>query len=239
MAQIHTAHPSTQPTREASAGTQKSDLASGDVGSGRAGEVASHDEHILVVKRTHFFSEHNEAWHGLKEVDFEQYLQIINDTKEFLPRSVMEADPTYKQIIPYLIFEHDDKYFLMQRQSTASETRLRNKLTLGIGGHIRQEDMRESSLFAWATREFHEEVHYTGALDVQPLGILNDDSNDVGKVHIGFVLLLKGDSADISVKSELKSGTLLSLDECIAQRDSMESWSQFVIDFLRIPTEKE
>lgn len=188
------------------------------------------DEHILVVKRSHLFP--NGDWHGLKQVDFDHYLHIINHKQEFHPRSVMETDQLYKQIIPYLIFEHNNSYFLMQRQSTASETRLRNKLTLGIGGHIRQEDMTENSLFAWATREFHEEVDYSGNLTVKPLGILNDDSNDVGKVHIGFVFLLSGDSCDIAVKSELKSGTLVTLDECIAQKECMESWSQFVVDFL-------
>ncbi len=191
-----------------------------------------HDELILVVPREHLFIQ-TQAWHGLQEVDFDQYLQIINDAKEFLPRSLMETDPSYKQIIPYLIFTYDGKYFLMQRKSDASETRLRNKLTLGIGGHIRQEDMTGASLFEWALREFHEEVDYAGKVNVKPLGILNDDSNDVGKVHIGFVLLLEGDSDDISIKSELKSGALLSLADCYAQRETMESWSQFVIDFLQ------
>lgn len=193
--------------------------------------IQTHDEHILVTERQHLFA-NIDAWHGLKEVDFDSYIQIINENKQFLPRSVMEKDFGYKQIIPYLIFTHDDKYFLMQRRATASETRLASKLTLGIGGHIRQEDMTVNSLFAWALREFHEEVAYTGKVTVKPLGILNDDSNDVGKVHIGFVLLLQGDSANISIKSELKSGALLTLSDCLAQRDNMESWSQFVVDFL-------
>lgn len=191
----------------------------------------SHDELILVVPREHIFA-NVDAWHGLKEVDFDQYLQIINDKKEFLPRSIMETDPMYKQIIPYLVYTYEGKYFLMQRKSDASEARLRNKLTLGIGGHIRQEDMTDNSLFAWALREFHEEVHYAGDIAVKPLGILNDDSNDVGKVHIGFVFLLQGDNADIAVKSELKSGAMFSLDECVAQKECMETWSQFIIDFL-------
>lgn len=194
--------------------------------------IQTHDEHILVVKRTSLFASDTDAWYGLKEVDFDHYLNIINDKKEFLPRSMMETDPTYKQIIPYLVFEHNSTYFLMQRKSDASEARLRNKLTLGIGGHIRQEDMSENSLFAWAMREFHEEVDYAGQVSVKPLGILNDDSNDVGKVHIGFVLLLTGDMPDIAIKSELKSGVLVPLTQCIAQRDCMESWSQFVVDFL-------
>jgi predicted NUDIX family phosphoesterase len=190
-----------------------------------------YDEQILVVRRTDLLAG-QDSWHGLKEVDFDHYMHIINHRKEFHSRSLMEIDPTYKQIIPYLIFTHDDKYFLMQRKSDASEARLRNKLTLGIGGHIRQEDMKENSLFAWALREFHEEVHYAGNVKVLPLGIINDDSNDVGKVHIGFAFLLCGDSPEISVKSELKSGELLSYDDCLAIKENMESWSQFALDAL-------
>ena len=192
------------------------------------------DEQILVVRRTHLFSTRlvSEAWHGLKEGNFDDYMHIINHRKEFHPRSLMEVNPTYKQIIPYLIFTHDNKYFLMQRKSDASETRLRSKLTLGIGGHIREEDLSENSLVAWAMREFHEEVNYAGNLTVKPLGIINDDSDDVGKVHIGFAFLLCGDSPEISIKSELKSGKLVSLDDCKIQKESMESWSQFVVDVL-------
>ncbi len=188
------------------------------------------DELILVVKRQELLG--NQTWHGIKKVDFEQYLQTIQTKKEFLPRSIMETDPSYKQIIPYLVFQFKDKYFLMQRAAKASETRLRNKYSLGIGGHIRQEDMTTNSIFDWAKREFHEEVNYSGKLTLKPLGILNDDTDDVGKVHIGFVLLLQGDSADISIKSELKSGTLVTLDECIALYDSLESWSQLVLNHL-------
>ncbi len=188
------------------------------------------DELILVVKRQELLG--NQTWHGIKEVDFEQYLQTIQTKKEFLPRGIMETDPSYKQIIPYLVFQFKDKHFLMQRAAHASETRLRNKYSLGIGGHIRQEDMTTNSIFDWAKREFHEEVNYSGNLTIKPLGILNDDTDDVGKVHIGFVLLLQGDSAEISIKSELKSGTLVTLDECTALYDSLESWSQLVFDYL-------
>ena len=121
----------------------------------------------------------------------------------------------------------------MQRQSSASEQRLRNKYSLGIGGHIRQEDMRNSAtLFEWAQREFHEEVSYDGDLAIQPLGILNDDSDDVGKVHLGLVLLLVGNSDKISIKSELKSGKLVTLATCNNYHTSMESWSQIVLSNL-------
>jgi predicted NUDIX family phosphoesterase len=189
-----------------------------------------HTEHILVVKRDLLLPQN---FHGLKKVDFASYLTIIQNHKEFLPRWQMETDPTYKQIIPYLVFEHENSYFLMQRKATASETRLQNKYTLGIGGHIRREDMLDgTTIFDWAKREFHEEVYYSGNLTIEPLGILNDDTNDVGKVHVGFVFLLKGDSSEICVKSELKGGQLLTRDELSSYFSAMESWSQFIVEHL-------
>lgn len=189
-------------------------------------------EHILVVKRDTLFK-HEPAWHGLKAVDVDAYLSLIQTHKEFKPRPDMELDQTYKQIIPYLVFKHADRYFLMQRSSQASETRLQNKFTLGIGGHVRAEDLQEgSTLFDWARREFHEEVNYNGNLTITTLGMLNDDSNEVGKVHVGLVLLLEGDTDAISVRSELKSGTLLTLEECAAYADQMETWSRIIFDSL-------
>jgi predicted NUDIX family phosphoesterase len=194
-------------------------------------EGTGNQEQILVIRRDLLFPDG--AWHGLKVVDFTSYLHLIMSHKEFNSRTAMETDPTYKQIIPYLIFEHNNRYFLMQRAKKASETRLQSKFTLGIGGHIRKEDMQTDSLFDWATREFHEEVNYSGKLNIEPLGILNDDSNEVGKVHVGFVLLLRGSSEDISVKSELANGELYCLEECNGFYDRMESWSQMVMDHIK------
>lgn len=195
-------------------------------------QISSHlQEKILVVRRSALFAQG--AWNGLQQVDFEKYTHIITHKKEFHPRATMEQDPTYKQIIPYLVFTYADKYFVMQRKESASEQRLKNKLSLGIGGHIRKEDMKTDSLFDWARREFHEEVHYSGSLEISQLGIINDDTNDVGKVHVGFVFLLKGESSEISIKSELKSGSLFTLDECINQIDDFEPWSQYIISFLQ------
>lgn len=188
-----------------------------------------HDELILVIKRTDLFA--SDEWQGLKKVDYAAYAHLIQEKQEFLPRSLMEQDFAYKQIIPYLVFKHENKYFLMQRQAKATETRLKNKFSLGIGGHINKEDLVGNDIAAWARREFHEEVDYAGALSITPIGILNDDSNPVGQVHVGFVFLLEGEHAQISVKEELKSGQLLTLEECAPFYDQMETWTQIVYNF--------
>ena len=128
---------------------------------------------------------------------------------------------------------HNDRYFVMQRKASASEQRLASKLSLGIGGHMRQEDMQGTTLFDWAQREFHEEVSYSGTLTITPLGILNDDTNDVGKVHLGIVLIAQGDNDAIMIKSEHKSGQLMTKQECQEQCLKMESWSQLIIEKLK------
>lgn len=190
-----------------------------------------HDELVLVVKREKMFP--HGAWQGLKAVNGDEYLSIIAQEKEFLPREHMETDPAFKQVIPYLIFKHGEKYFLMQRQSKSTDQRLKNKHSLGIGGHIRQEDMESSDIIDWARREFEEEVSYSGNYTVNTLGMLNDDTDAIGQVHVGYVFLLEGDSANITVKSELKSGQLLTLEECEPYYASMENWTKIVFDFIK------
>lgn len=194
--------------------------------------LAPNDELILVVPRSALFT--HKTWQGLFTQQIDTYIQIIKQNQYYLPRSLMEQDPTYKQIIPYLIFRYNNCYFLMQRKSSSSEQRLKNKYTLGIGGHIRQEDMiNTDSIFDWARREFHEEVVYNDQFSITTIGLLNDDTNTVGQVHLGLVLLLEGKTPNITVKSELKQGTLLTLPECMDYYDRMESWSQFVMTHLQ------
>lgn len=181
-------------------------------------------ESVLVVKREHLFAK--EAWHGILTENLQRYFNIIASKKEFLPRHLAEHDVRYKQIIPYLIFTHGNEIFVMQRRSDATESRLQSKYTIGIGGHIRQEDIRSNDIFDWANREFHEEVSYQDAMTIEPLGILNDDSNEVGKVHIGFVFLIHGHSGNISVRSELKHGSMMTVEACHVLQSSLETWSQ-------------
>lgn len=188
------------------------------------------EEYIMVIKRCELFVQ-EEGWQGMLSTNIEPYLERIHTLHTFFPRSRMETDPTYKQIIPYMVFTYNNRYFLMQR-AQANEQRLRDKFTLGIGGHVRLEDLTDKSLWSWAQREFEEEIEYKGNLKISTMGIVNDDSNSVGQVHVGLVLLLEGDSPNISIKSEMKSGVLATLEECKIRYDALESWSQIVLNAL-------
>lgn len=189
------------------------------------------DELILVVHVSNLFPAG--PWQGLKKDDIHEIVSRIEKFGEFRYRSEMENDVHYKQIIPYLVFKHQHNYFLMERKATATEQRLRSKMTLGIGGHVRQEDMHGATVFEWAWREFHEEIDFKGNVKITTLGLLNDDSNSVGQVHMGLVLLVDGNSDQISVKSELKEGMLMPLEECRMHFEQMEPWSQLVFDVLK------
>ena len=190
------------------------------------------DEKILVVAKEKLF--HGADLTGFQPLQsFAEYQCIIEMHKEFLWRSKMEVDPAYKQICPYLIFNYKDKFFLMQRKNSASEQRLKNKYTFGIGGHIREEDITGKDMEAWADREFNEEISYSGTYTMKALGLINDESNPVGHVHTGFAFLLQGTSDDIEIRSELKHGQLLTLKECESYFNDMEPWSQLIFDFLK------
>lgn len=182
-------------------------------------------EYILVIPRDILFA-HHQAWEGMNTTDFQSFIDIVHSSKEFILRAPAETNHAYKQIIPYLIFTHNKKIFVMQRRQEASEQRLANKLSIGIGGHIREEDIQGTDLASWAEREFHEEVSFDGKIMIEPVGILNDDSNDVGKVHLGFVYLVHGSHEHITIKDEHKSGQLYSLEECEEMFARMEGWSQ-------------
>jgi len=170
----------------------------------------------------------------LDEAQQQQFEALVLQEGVFLPRSAMEVDPAYKQIIPYFVFVHNDRIFVMQRSNQAGEQRLAGAYTIGIGGHVRKTDWDAGpSIRAWGMREFAEEVAYRGTIErVVPFGVVNDDSNLVGQVHIGFVYVLHGSSNAIAVHSELASGQLMSRAEALALRDRMETWSQLVLDAL-------
>jgi predicted NUDIX family phosphoesterase len=189
------------------------------------------NESILVVERNILFKNLS-AWNGISKID-PGLINIINTQYEFHNRPEMEENDNFKQIIPYLIFMHNDNIFLMKRKPKPGDSRLAGKYTLGIGGHIRKEDLSKSnSILEWASREFIEEINYEGNYDVKELGLINDDNTPVGRVHLGVLYLLKGNSNLISIRDEFEWGQLLSLEECKQYYPMMETWSQWAFDFI-------
>jgi predicted NUDIX family phosphoesterase len=189
-------------------------------------------EQVLCVKREDMFPDG--AWHGFVSEDLDRLQALIRDRHFFMPRDSVENDPEYQQIIPYVVFRHDGRYFLTHRLRASSEKRLRKQYSLGIGGHINPGDLQTGDpILDGLKREWSEEVVYDGSFDAQLIGLLNDDSSPVSKVHLAVVFIVDGDSPNISIRETDKlAGELLSLDEMRIYYLGMESWSQMVFDRL-------
>ena len=191
----------------------------------------------MVVARNDIFA--NDIWHGIKSENLNKHLQLISRKHKFLPRVKVEQDANWQQIIPYLIFENSGKIFLMKRRKDHTDSRLASKVSIGIGGHVNKADLKGTKstkgtkgIIDWAKREFEEEVVYKGQYKTEFVGLLNDDSNNVGLAHLGLIIKVVGDSNSISVRDEHKSGSLVSLVEIRKHYKQMETWSRIVYDFL-------
>ena len=190
------------------------------------------DEHVLCVRRDDIFPDG--AWHGFVGEELDRAQAVIRTESFFMPRSEVEEDASYQQIIPYVVFRHRDRYLLTRRLKASSEKRLRQLCSLGVGGHINPGDLEQGDpVQDGLKREFQEECVYSGGYTSRLLGLLNDESSPVSKVHLGVVFLLDGDSDRISIREvEKLSGELLTLAEMRIYYLEMESWSQMVYDRL-------
>jgi predicted NUDIX family phosphoesterase len=189
-------------------------------------------EEVLCVKREDIFPDG--AWHGFVTEGLERPQAVIRERHFFMPRAEVEDDPSYQQIIPYVVFRHGDRYFLTHRLRASAEKRLRKQYSLGLGGHINPGDIQGGDpIQDGLRREWQEEVIYDGRFEAKLLGLLNDDSSPVSKVHLGVVFLVEGDRPDIAIRETAKlAGELLTLSEMRIYYLGMESWSQIVYDRL-------
>lgn len=149
----------------------------------------------------------------------------------FCDRELAEKDPEWKQIIPYILFGQEGK-ILCYTRGKGGEARLNAKRSIGIGGHINPVD--DFSLEACMLREIREEVEAEGVLRSSLAAIINDDSNEVGRVHIGAVAVFQvKQQTDVTSKDpNIVNPIFLTPEELLLIRDSLEGWSQIVLDNL-------
>ncbi|MFZ2492267.1 MAG: NUDIX domain-containing protein [Thermoanaerobaculia bacterium] len=158
----------------------------------------------------------------------EEILDVIEENYSFIDRPLAEQSPQYRQIIPYVLIRHDVSWYLLQRLARQNEARLHNKLSLGIGGHINPDT---PDLLDGLLKELEEEVGVEGDYDLTFAGILNDESTEVSRVHLGVVFVLESHTGTVVVReTELMTGRWATVDELHAQRDAMETWTQIVFD---------
>jgi predicted NUDIX family phosphoesterase len=199
--------------------------------------MAVADEKVLVFPRSVF--ERLGVFQGFN-AGVEHYLPTILDPKNnsFMSRAQAEINPNFKQIIPYVVITDGKNVLHYIRGKDAGEKRLVAKGSIGIGGHINDEDhtLFDFGLQAFQNaveREVCEELSIEVKFDAKPVGLINDDSTEVGRVHFGVVHLLSRTSGQVKknerVITQLK---WLPLEGLKAKREQMESWSQLCLDNL-------
>jgi predicted NUDIX family phosphoesterase len=157
-------------------------------------------------------------------------LEVIAGKHFFVARPDAEKSPHYKQIIPYVVIRHGDDYFVLRRTKKQTEARLHDKVSLGIGGHINPDT---PTVIGGLQKELDEEVSISGEYELRFVGLLNDDTTEVGQVHLGAVYFLEATAPDVVVReTEKMVGGWTPRAELSAMREAMESWSQIVFDEL-------
>lgn len=187
-------------------------------------------EKVLVVK-TEKLAKFISGRTGLLTEDREAMLDIIINEHEFIDRPAAEEDPSYKQIIPYVVLTRKGLVFATRRLNKGGESRLHGKVSIGIGGHINPVDEtdRRSVLMKGLERELDEEVYIQRRGELMPRGFINDDGNGVGAVHLGLCFSMEVEG-EVSVKeTEKLSGGWMSLQELRGEFDNMETWSQIAL----------
>lgn len=196
------------------------------------------EEQVLVVERKVF--ESVGAFNGLA-FDTQRYIDklFVQGVPRFLPRPQAEKDPSFKQLIPYVIMTCRDKYLSYVRGKKAGETRLVAKRSIGIGGHINPVDWTLFTANPYKTyleavqREVAEEVSVDTSYTDKVVALLNDDSNEVGQVHLGIVHLWTLNEPKVERREQMITQMgFMSIPELQAVKETMETWSQICLDGL-------
>jgi predicted NUDIX family phosphoesterase len=195
------------------------------------------EEQVLVIKRE--VLDKLGTFHGLM-FDVERYLNAIfaPGVCSFIPRPLAENDPSFKQLIPYVIMGCGGKYLSYVRGKRAGESRLVSKRSMGIGGHINPVDamsMFNASFYDTyldaVVREIAEEVSVNTAYTNKIAALLNDDTNEVGKVHLGVVHFWKLELPKVERKEQMITQLeFMSAEELNKIKDTMETWSALCLE---------
>lgn len=191
------------------------------------------EERVLCFKRELF--EKLGVFQGLT-LDIEKYLPVVTSSENILYRNRSEAeqDRRYKQLIPYVLVICNDRILRYRRGKGGQETRLHGLYSVGIGGHISEED---NVLFSNAVgyresmrRELMEEVAIGEAKEAA-VAAINDDSTDVGYVHFGVVHVMPVENEDVAGRrSGIVAPEFVPIADAVKSAAEYESWSRFCLE---------
>jgi predicted NUDIX family phosphoesterase len=187
------------------------------------------EELVRVVARDRLFGD-GQGWLGVRRDGLAAAMRCIEEEGSFVPRSRAESDAGLKQIIPYLVLRDGDRLFLMRRSRAGGDPRLHDLCTIGIGGHLNPGDGSPTGGLA---REWLEEIESDFIPEFEFVGLLNDDTVEVGRHHLGLVYVADAAGRPVSVRERDKlSGAFEELTVVRHAYDQMETWSRLVLDSL-------
>jgi predicted NUDIX family phosphoesterase len=192
-------------------------------------------ERVLCIPRSQLDAAG--TFHGFRPAD-PAFAGVLLDPAgfSFRPRSEVETDPSFKQLIPYVVLRCRGKVFHYRRGGSGTETRLHARRSVGIGGHIADTDAagQGDAYTAGMLRELHEEVHIGPHTAGGLFGFINDDRTPVGQVHLGVVHLFELHEPNVTAReAAIADAGFASVAELVGLKDEFETWSQFVLDVLR------
>lgn len=202
------------------------------------------DEIIIVVNRNTLFENEKLTWQGnnTDEKTIARILDNIDKNYQAMRRGNAEVDFSYKQPIPYIVLRKGDKLYCYERLNGGGEKRLYNKLSLGVGGHANPDFSDLGKPFAElisenTIRELEEELNLNFKVtgdDIEIISLINDDSEEVSRVHIallGIIDLDEDDEVSIRETDQLR-GFWISVSELLEPEtyNRLENWSQIVVD---------
>lgn len=188
----------------------------------------SEGELVLVVPRGSLMPD--PGWHGLTTDGLDGFEAIVARDGQFRPRAEVEPDRTWKQVIPYLVLRDGPRYFLMRRTQAGGDARLHDRWSIGVGGHLNPGD---GDLAGGLRREWREELVADFEPQFQLIGLLNDDTTDVGSVHVGAVYVADAGGRDVAIRETDKlTGAFAEPGAVGDVTDRMETWSALVFAHL-------
>jgi len=186
------------------------------------------DELVFVVPRETVID--GTGWRGVRAADVADFLATVDRSGRFEPRPAMENDPGFKQIIPYLVLRDGERYFLMRRTRAGGDVRLHDRWSIGVGGHLNPGD---EDLDGGLRREWSEELVADFVPDFRFVGLLNDDTTEVGRVHLGAVFVADAAGRAVAIRETDKlTGGFATRAEVAAVAEDLETWSRLVFDAL-------
>ena len=196
-------------------------------------EMSMHSEQVLVVPTACLWDRVKYSDRGLITEGADQLAAIVTKCGRFMNRAEAETDPRFKQVIPYAIVRHNNFYFLLQRKPAQSEQRLHHKFSIGVGGHINppSDAMGFDVIREGLAKEVQEELHIHSSYSVRLIGLINDDTTEVGRVHLGVLFEINSPSSDVHVRETNKMHGAWALVERLQETYAkLETWSQIVFD---------